>query len=409
MSTIIHVAGALVSTNGVTLFKADGTSSVYSSDAYETARVLEKVMMPLARGEIPVTIDMAEFSLQAALTAAIPNAIIETQADGTEALVVGTGENKIEVANPKRLEKQMEHALHGKNAKGFKRFLKEFAKLNHAHTVDELLGFMETGDLPICNDGSILVYKFLDRREDGEFFVDKHTGKVKQRLGSRVSMPSSRVSTNRREACGSGLHVCSHRYGSYGNTLFLAKVSPADVITVPKGENSKMRVCAYHLVAQLPDELYRVVANRQSLMTNEEGRKLVERIINGDHTPVLEDVKVGGSTYENKDTKIATRKLPKPKKLVKTKGVKVSVSEAASAKSKITPTTVRAQLATAAMTGDYSAAINAPAPSPAAAGGAYEAKLAKAQDLYNAGKSIREISKELSMCRKSLSRNLRTK
>jgi len=444
MSTI-NVMGAIVSKNGVTLFLADGTSEVLASESYRTQAIVEEVLPGLARNPgKPYAIDLGKFSLAKRVEEMTGGAIKVEEKNGKTAISTGT----VTVEDGDKLKKHLERAAYGEGAKGFQAFMSDFARIPHKHSAQELLEFMRINDLPICDDGSILVYKYLDKAGEAGVYVDHHTGKVKQRLGSKVMMPVEKVDDNRRVQCSTGLHVCSSKYGSYGNTVFLAKVRPADVIAVPLNENGKMRCAAYHLVAILPQSAYHQTRQGISAITDPAGKKVVEEVLAGNHIDVIEEVIVHGSTYQDKDTPIEVRPVEGAtgKVAKKVKPRKVDVAP------KVDPKQAR-QLIQAAMTGDMSLAITQGAAranldkrtkpkkdspvmkslksakadvkavtkkaadpvkksklSPAEKKAAdYAKKLEKAKKLYDNGNglSLREIEKKLGMCRKSLAKHLK--
>ncbi|SER27974.1 hypothetical protein SAMN05216548_11479 [Faunimonas pinastri] len=437
---MVTAVGVIVSRNGITLFLEDGTSEVLPQENWRTQSIMERIAIPLAtrhRAEI----DLDEFSLAQKLAEMTQGAItMEAQPNGTVALK--TSAAVIPDAAP--LTKYVEEAAHGFGAEALAAFMDDFARIPHKHSADELLQFMRNGDLPIADDGSIVVYKFLTpHRDKPGVFVDTHTGKVEQRLGSRVSMPTEKVDDNRRTLCSTGLHVCNKNYGSYGTAVFLAKVRPADVIAVPSIETGKMRACAYHLVAELPKGVYQKVAGKISAIEDEEGRAIVAAVLAGNHIGVLEEVVVGGSTTQ-KGIEVQTTPVKatasKPKKSNFRRGF---VETAA----RIEPKDVKAAVA-AAVSGDMSAAIteaaknerqkappvkqaprvhsgkSAPkalaqdfveakgkpdieAPAAPQTFATYEEKFAEAKRRHEAGESIRTIAKALKMDRESLSKNLK--
>lgn len=458
MTNIITVVGALASTNGVTVFRENGTSEIFGNDKWETKKILEAVLVPLAQ-KGKVQIDLDKFTLAEQIKAALPDLVVKKDAAGTETLTVKEGDKNVVIPDAKKLKHQIQQAVFGNGAAGFRRFLSSFGAIEHKHSAEELLAFMERGDLPICNDGQLLVYKSLKQIAPG-VYADTHTGMVRQKLGSRVSMPVGKVSDDRRTSCATGLHVCSKHYGTYGGITFLAKVPAADVIAVPKNENGKVRCASYHLVYLLPSHLAALLANRQSILEHEDGRELVTRIINGDHVGVLEEVVVGGSTVVDTKTPITVTRAEKPSAPVISKDKVMLVDTERMGAVDITK--ARHQIE-AAQSGNMSAAINAavqdsvkppkiaqkpkkaaaskapasifiteqepvaakkpdkkvapktttmkkPSPPPAMTDKReieYQVKLAKAKALIANGSSLRQVAKELGMCRESLSKRLK--
>jgi hypothetical protein len=200
------------------------------------------------------------------------------------------------IGGMENLKAQMAHASQS-NAVGFNKFMERIAKVaaQRSHSVDDLLKFMQRGDLPIADDGSIVIYKALMRDGDGQF-VDRHSMRVKQKIGSYVHMDESLVDHDRRNECSNGLHVARRGYlRSFGcDTCVIAKVAPEDVIAVPQYDANKMRVCGYHILFELSNEAYQLLLNDQPLTSCENDAKLLGRALSGDHDAPMEDVKITG-------------------------------------------------------------------------------------------------------------------
>ncbi|TXN08954.1 hypothetical protein FV222_00345 [Methylobacterium sp. WL103] len=308
----LQVSGAIVSKNGVTLFTPAGESKVFGADSWKTAAILDAVLVPLAKSEgEPVEIDLDQFSLAKRIEQATNGAlkVEEKVENGVSKIAIETASGaRIEDAS--LLEKHIgEVAVTG--SVGLGRFIERFARLDHKHTADELLKFVQKMDLPIADDGCIVVYKFLTKQGDDRF-VDSHTRKIVQRLGSRVSMPLDKVNMSRAQ-CASGLHVCSATYGQYGDAIFLAKVDPADVVAIPENySGGKMRCTAYHLVALLDGAAHSAVSAKKSALTANGATGIVANVIAGNHPAILEEVVVGGSFVQNTETKVTTTVVSQP-------------------------------------------------------------------------------------------------
>ena len=172
---------------------------------------------------------------------------------------------------------------------GLQNFFKRLATVKRNHAVQDLLKFMEKGELPIADDGTVLVYKRLERKGEG-YYVDCHTGCVKQRVGSYVFMDEKMVDARRNVDCSNGLHVARRDYlNSFsGNVCVLAKLAPEDVIAVPHGDARKLRARAYFIIAELSQVDHdNVVRNRPLQDTS-----LLGNAASGNHTPVLETVQI---------------------------------------------------------------------------------------------------------------------
>ena len=121
-------------------------------------------------------------------------------------------------------------------------------------SVDELWDFIAHTDISINEDGFIVGWKKVRKvsgRADANY-VDAHTGRIPNDLGSTVYMPRALVDDNRNETCSQGLHVGAWSYvpSFSGDTILRVIIDPADVVSVPKDYNgAKMRVGKYYIDA----------------------------------------------------------------------------------------------------------------------------------------------------------------
>lgn len=183
------------------------------------------------------------------------------------------------------------------STKGVENLLKRMANVidKRQHSVEDLLRFLERGDLPIADDGSIIAYKIL--RNDPENlggFVDCHTQKVKQRVGSYVCVNEDLVDKSRRNECSNGLHIARRGYigNFYGDLITMCKIAPEDVVTVPHGDPDKVRVCGYHILFKLDDATYRKLQANQPATDIPATAKLLSEAIAGNHAPPSEEVRI---------------------------------------------------------------------------------------------------------------------
>jgi len=120
---------------------------------------------------------------------------------------------------------------------------------------DELLQFIEYGDLPITPDGCFLAYKKV--KAD---YLDCYTGKISNAIGAVVEMPRNAVQDDPNITCSYGLHFCSLEYlkSFWGDHLMVLKIDPKDVVSIPTDyNNTKGRCCKYTVVGeleQMPEE-----------------------------------------------------------------------------------------------------------------------------------------------------------
>lgn len=190
-------------------------------------------------------------------------------------------------------------AAKGQSVTGMQNLLTRMAAIagKRRHSNEDLLKFMERGDLPVADDGSILIYKVLRTDSNSQNrFVDCHTRKVSQKVGSYVYMDEKLVDMDRNNECSNGLHVARRAYvGNFdGDVCVLAKVNPEDVITVPSYDANKMRVCGYHIIALLTPAQYSRLKRNQNITDTAEGQQLLADAIAGRHIGITELVKITG-------------------------------------------------------------------------------------------------------------------
>lgn len=200
-----------------------------------------------------------------------------------------------------KLSSQMKAASKLKDFSGFVNFINRLEPVlkDRGHSAEDLMKFIEYGDLPIADDGCIVIYKRLKQKSNT--FVDVHSGNIKQNVGSYVFMRPGLVDPNRRQDCSNGLHVASLGYLSSfsGNVTVMAKVRPEDVFAVPEYSHTKMRVCGYHILAVLPESLRTHVNSGGSISSIPEGKELLNKVLRGAHVGITELVEVGGHNGTN--------------------------------------------------------------------------------------------------------------
>ena len=181
------------------------------------------------------------------------------------------------------------------------------------HSIQDLLKFMQAGDLPIAQDGSIIAYKILKKSKSGSMYVDCHTGRVPQSIGSYVTVDEKLVDLDRKNECSNGLHVARRAYiGQFnGDVITLIKVAPEDVITVPHRDANKVRTKGYHILAELSQEAYNLLRSNKSATREGDTSEILAKIIRGDHVAKLERVEI---TQQNGNGIVVTQ-LEKAKKI----------------------------------------------------------------------------------------------
>jgi hypothetical protein len=226
----------------------------------------------------------------------------DTTQHHTIVAVTDDGEGKLTaVPGVEALKNHVAHATKIDNTKGMEAFLKRLgAAINkRGHNVQDVLRFMERGDLPLTDDGCIIAYKVLQSTTVDGVFVDCHTRKVEQRVGSFVTQSIDLITQDKKQ-CGTGLHIARRAYlkGFSGDIIVMVKIRPEDVIVVPPNEPDKMRVKGYHILAKIPkDEHFTLRSNEAMEGTN--ALKLLTMAIAGDHIDIIETVEItsahGGS------------------------------------------------------------------------------------------------------------------
>lgn len=230
----------------------------------------------------------------------------EDKAEDTMIAVVG---NQV-IPGVEKIKNQFARAQTMGSPEGVKRFLERIGSVidKRKHSVEDLLKFMERADLPIADDGSIVIYKILSKK--GDVLVDCHSQKIEQWVGAYVHMAENMVDHNRRNECSNGLHIARRGYlGSFsGDVCTMCKLAPEDVIAVPEYDANKMRVCGYHILNVLPPELFRLLKNNQPMTSNPEGAKLLAEVLRGNHTGITHRIEIINNG--TKETTVSAMQVP---------------------------------------------------------------------------------------------------
>lgn len=218
----------------------------------------------------------------------------KNEVDTSTDTIIAVVDNQI-IPGMEKIKSQIARANTVNSVIGVQNFLKRLASVinDRSHSVEDLLKFLERADLPIADDGSILIYKILNKNNKGTY-TDCHTGKVEQWVGAHVCMDISLVDRNRNNECSNGLHVARRGYlgGFSGNVCVLAKLAPEDVIAVPSYDANKMRVCGYHIIKELTDTQFRLLRSNHPLTDDPDGRILLADAIKGKHIGRTHEVRI---------------------------------------------------------------------------------------------------------------------
>lgn len=420
IGAVAHITG------GVTLYTSKGQEIFLPSDSWSTQLILEKVT-PYLSTKTPVDIDLSDYAIERQVEKKTNGLVrfvrkvgakvssLFSNNDGSTHRVEETiqKESLVAIINGKeipgleQIESHLKHAAeHG--SKGIEEFLRRVSNVidERGHSIQELLNFLNRADLPIADDGSIVAYKTLYARSD--FFVDCHTRRVPQRLGSRVSMPIGLVDADRRTQCSTGLHIARRHYLEYyhGDVVTIVKIAPEDVIAVPASEPAKMRVAAYHIVGVLSDGAAKAIFQGRSIKGFSEDEKLLASVIAGDHIEVIENVVINGKYGQDiVVTQLNQTGQSTPEKPASSGKVELVEENAATVdigKVRKIAETAKKTAAKRVSAQKVSQPIAPTKPIPAE----LSERQKKILELYDSGMSLRKMEKALRMCRKTMRKTI---
>lgn len=229
--------------------------------------------------------------------------------------IIAVVEGKV-IPGMEKIKTQFGRAAALGSTQGMENFLRRLGAVinERKHSVEDLLKFMERGDLPVADDGCILIYKVLNRL--GKNYVDCHSKRVEQWVGAYVCMDPSLVDHNRNNECSNGLHVARRGYVREfrGDVCVLAKVAPEDVIAVPTYDANKMRVCGYHIIAELTPGQYQLVKQNKAISVDPEGQILLGKAMAGQHIGKTHEVRI--TEHMGQGVKVTALDAPKRAKAV---------------------------------------------------------------------------------------------
>jgi hypothetical protein len=113
-----------------------------------------------------------------------------------------------------------------------------------------------TKDSSYTNKGTLeQLYLDLPNLQTSQF-TDAHTKTMDYRIGVEARIERHQGNQSNQVSCSKGLHVASkaYDYSGFGDTAILVAVNPMDVLAVPKGEDGKLRTCAFTPVAVLEQD-----------------------------------------------------------------------------------------------------------------------------------------------------------
>lgn len=134
----------------------------------------------------------------------------------------------------------------GEDPQPLLRFYERLSRNPSWRSTQQLFDFLSHEHLPIEADGHFLAYKGV--RAD---YMDKYSGKFRNKPGDAHEMPRSEISDDPDIACHFGFHVGALSYAreyanGSGERIVVCRVDPEHVVCVPRDSNArKVRVCRY--------------------------------------------------------------------------------------------------------------------------------------------------------------------
>lgn len=211
-------------------------------------------------------------------------------------LIATIGDTVIPEAD--RLLAQVTHSLDKGTTVGMDNLIRRLGAIisKRQHTVADVLKFIQRADLGISDNGDIIVYKALnisrnihtdlvddstvrDIFSSNTVYVDKHSGRVNQCVGMLVCVDDNYVNESRNVECAQGLHVARRAYLKefQCHTCVVCAVRPEDFIAVPHADYNKVRVSAYHILAELPKVEYDLLMGNQSIAKTSTGKAILDK------------------------------------------------------------------------------------------------------------------------------------
>jgi hypothetical protein len=143
----------------------------------------------------------------------------------------------------------------GRDVSGIVQFMERAANNPSTESRDQLWNWLGVKGLEVNADGYIIGYKALNQDmtsiHTGTAFVNgvKYNGHIPNELGTTVTMPRDKVDSDANSSCSHGLHIgtldFANGFGGHNCNVVVLLVDPADVVSVPSSDHSKMRSCGY--------------------------------------------------------------------------------------------------------------------------------------------------------------------
>ena len=312
------IVSMLTSDDKITLYTMEGQVLVLKNDGPHDTGKLAEFLINKIDGKSAVEINLNDYlTLHRAI---VPEGyddqgIVMTHViDGVEVqgifypskVAVAVQHEGEEVIIPK-VESLEKHALraNAENSPAVRNFLRRIAPVvkERLHSAEDLMDFIKRSELPLTNDGLIIGYKKVNQKANG-MFVDVHSGKVEQQVGSLVWMDADKVDPSRAKSCSNGLHVANLGYlRSFGGShTLIVLVDPADFIAVPHGEFNKARVCAYLAIGVMTASSHQMLSSGNFVQEDQTFTSVIKDAVAGRYVQAFERVQVGDKCVLNRET-----------------------------------------------------------------------------------------------------------
>lgn len=198
--------------------------------------------------------------------------------------------------------------------KPFVNFLEKLAQNPSKESRESLFDFITHWGLTIRNDGDVIAYKGI--KDDfgsvqrGPGIVNnvriKH-GSLDNTPGNLVEIERSYVEANRDLACAQGLHVTTIDYAAgWGPRVVAVAFNPRDMVSVPRREVSKARVCRYEVLVEVKSPPRERTGSVHSTLApvwnpeNEIDKKLLKKLKKAHKAGNFVEIQYKGKTYTAK-------------------------------------------------------------------------------------------------------------
>lgn len=318
------VVSMLASDKKTTLFTATGeVIDMLVDGPYDTASIAD-FLTPQLTGTRSVDIDLADFlAVKSALDLKeladagieMTQIIEDKEVQGifypmVSSVQVTVGKDKVIIPHVDNLQAHMARAAKD-GSPSVTNFFKRLAPIIQArkHSGEDLMKFIKRSEMPLTNAGRIIAYKRVTSAEDG-YVVDTHSKKIKQRVGSRVTMPVDMVDPSRHNSCSTGLHVANLGYlgGFSGDQTLIVLVDPENFIAVPHGEDTKARVCSYDIIGMMSANSHKTAMSGSHVSGDQTFEQLIVDAVEGRSIVPFEEIFVGTKEI----TKVSLLEKPEP-------------------------------------------------------------------------------------------------